>query len=95
MFARISTFNMKPESIADAEAKIAELMPTVMAMDGMVTFTLTINADGSGVVVSVIESEEQSNANQEQVAALWAQFGDFLAAPPEVTGYRVLQHQSN
>ena len=54
MFARVSTYRMKPESIADAEKKLQELMPTIMGMDGMVTFTNAIDADGNGVVVSVV-----------------------------------------
>jgi len=29
MFARISTYKLKPESVADAEAKVQELLPTI------------------------------------------------------------------
>ena len=39
MFARISTYKMKPESIAEAEAKVQALLPAILGMDGMVTFT--------------------------------------------------------
>ena len=95
MFARISKYKMKPESVADAEAKLQKLMPTIMGMDGMVTFTNVIDADGNGIVVSVVESEEKSNANQEQVAEIWAEFSNYLTEPPVVGGYRVLAHESN
>lgn len=95
MFARISTYKMNPESVADAEAKLQELMPKIMGMDGMVTFTNAVDADGNGVVVSVVESEEKSNANQEQVAQIWAEFSDYLTEPPVIGGYRVLAHESN
>ena len=95
MFARISQYKMNPESVADAEAKLQELMPTIMGMDGMTTFTNAIDADGNGVVVSVVESEEKSNANQEQVAKIWAEFSNYLTEPPVVGGYRVLAHSSN
>ena len=86
---------MKPESIADAEAKLQELMPRIMGMDGMVTFTNAIDADGDGVVVAVVESEEKSNANREQVEKVWAEFSDYLAEPPAIRGYRVIAHASN
>ena len=95
MFARVSTYRMKPESIADAEKKLQELMPTIMGMDGMVTFTNAIDADGNGVVVSVVESEEKSAGNREQVEKIWAEFRDFLVEPPVVSGYRVIAHDSN
>ena len=95
MFARISTYKMNPESISAAEAKLHDMMPTIMGMEGMVTFTNAIDADGNGVVVSVVESEEKSNASQEQVAKVWAEFSEYLTEPPVIGGYRVLAHESN
>ena len=95
MFARISTYKMKPESIAEAEAKLQGLLPTILGMDGMVTFTNVIDAEGNGVVVSIVESEAQSDQNAEQVAKIWSEFSDYLLEPPEVSGYRVLAHESN
>jgi len=95
MFARISTYKMNPEFVADSEAKLLELMPTIMSMEGMLTFTNAVDADGNGVVVSVVESEEKSNANQEQVAKIWAEFSGYLTEPPVIGGYRVLAHESN
>jgi hypothetical protein len=86
---------MKPESIAEAEAKVQKLLPTILGMDGMVTFTNVIDAEGNGLVVSIVESEAQSDMNAEQVAKIWAEFSDYLLAPPEVSGYRVVAHKSN
>lgn len=95
MFARAGTYKLNPESIPAAEAKLQEVLPKIMAMGGMVSFTSIIDADGNGVVISVVESEEQSNANQEQVGKIWAEFSDYLVEPPVVTGYRVLAHDTN
>ena len=95
MFARISTYKMKPESVAAAEAKLQKLLPKIMGMDGMVSFTNAIDADGNGVVVSVLESEEQSNANSQKVQEVWAEFADALVEPPVVGGYRVIAHDTN
>ncbi|MGD8339419.1 MAG: hypothetical protein PVH89_01480 [Gammaproteobacteria bacterium] len=95
MFARISTYKMKPESVADAEAKLEQLMPRIMGMDGIVAFTNAIDADGNGVVVSVVESEEKSNANREEVEKIWAEFSTYLEEPPTMGGYRVIAHESN
>lgn len=95
MFARISTYKMKPESIAEAEAKVHNLLPKILGMDGMVTFTNVIDSDGNGVVVSIVESEAKSDMNAEQVAKIWAEFSDYLLGPPTVKGYRVVAHESN
>ena len=85
---------MKPEMIEAGEAKLAELMPQIMALPGLKTFTNVVDSDGNGVVVSVVESEEVSNANQEEVGKIWAAFSEYLSEPPSVNGYRVLAHQS-
>ena len=95
MFARVSTFKMNPEFIPEVEAKLQDMMPLIMGMDGMVSFTSAIDADGNGVVVSVVESEEKSNANQEQVGKIWAEFGAYLTEPPVISGHRVLAYQTN
>ncbi len=95
MFARISTYKMNPESVAEAEAKLQQLMPEIMGMDGMLSFTNVVDADGNGVVVSVVESEDKSNSNRERVANIWSEFNAYLTEPPAVRGYRVLAHESN
>ncbi len=95
MFARVSTYKMKPESIGEAEAKVQKLLPKILGMDGMVTFTNAIDSKGNGIVVSIVESEAQSDMNAEQVAKIWSEFSDFLLGPPQVSGYRVIAHESN
>ena len=62
MFARVSTFKMKPDRIAEGEDKLKELLPQIMAMPGLKCFTNVIDAEGNGVVMSVIESEDISEA---------------------------------
>ena len=94
MFARITRYRMKPESVDAAMAMLEQLKPQIMALPGLLNFINVMNADGSGVVISVIESEEISDANQDKVAALWGQFGDHLVGPPEAEGYNVLMNEA-
>lgn len=86
---------MKLESIAEAEAKAQELLPTIMGMDGMVTLTNVIDAEGNSIVVLAVESEAQSDIKAEQVAKICSEFSDCLLGPPEINGYRVVAHNSN
>ena len=95
MFARITKYHMKPECIEEAKAKLHELKPQIMSMPGMKNFINTMNSDGSGYVISVVESEQTSIANQGAVEALWANFADYLAEPPVAEGFDVLMNEAN
>ncbi|NNE22948.1 MAG: hypothetical protein HKN11_10090 [Rhizobiales bacterium] len=95
MFARVTNYRMKPGSIDTAMAMLDDLKPQIMALPGLKQFINMMNDDGTGCVVSVVESEEQSNANQAAVQALWAQFADHLAEPPTMTGFNIIMNESN
>jgi hypothetical protein len=95
MFARITHYQMKPEAIDAAKAALTQLKPKIMAMPGMIQFINTMNPDGSGCVISLVESEATSNANATAVGALWATFSEHLAAPPKAAGFDVFDNWSN
>jgi hypothetical protein len=94
MFARVTKYRMKPESMDDSIALLNELKPQIMALPGMIQFINVANDDGNGYVISIVESKEISDANQEKVAAIWSRFGDYLAAAPEPAGYNVLMNET-
>lgn len=95
MFARISKYRMKAESIDAAKAKLEEIKPQIMSLPGLKTFVNVMNDDGTGYVLSVVESEEISIANQDKVQAIWSLFADHLAEPPATDGYNVLMCETN
>lgn len=92
MFARITQYKMKPGMRDAAEAKMNELKDQIMGMKGMHSFTNVMNADGSGFVVAVVQSEADSTANAPKVAELWGHFADFLEGAPTPAGFDVLVH---
>lgn len=95
MFARVTHYKMKAGS-KDATTEILNsLKPKIMGMPGMHNFINVANEDGSGYVISVVESEATSNANAAKVAELWGVFSDYLEAVPEATGYDVVANWSN
>ncbi len=94
MFARITHYKMKPETTDSAIAKLNSLKDDIMALPGMVHFVNTMNSDGSGCVVSLVESREVSDANQESVARIWAAFADHLEGIPEGHGFDVIANWS-
>lgn len=95
MFARVTNYRMKPESVDTAKAMLDDLKPQIMALAGLKQFINMMNDDGTGCVVSIVESEEVSNANQAAVQALWGQFADHLAEPPTAEGYNIIMNEAN
>ena len=93
MFARVTRYQMKPGSIDEAMSVLEGLKPQIMAMPGMIDFLNVIDDDGNGYVISVVDSQETSDANQPTVAGLWANFADFLTGPPSATGHNVMMHE--
>ena len=95
MFARVTHYKMKSGSRDAATEMMNSLRNQIMGMPGMQHFLNVMNADGSGYVVAVVESEATSKANAETVAKLWSNFADYLEAPPKPEGYDVIASWSN
>ena len=58
-------------------------------------FINVLNDDGSGYVISVVESEATSNANATKVAEPWGAFSDHMEATPKAEAYDVIANWSN
>lgn len=90
MFARVTPYKMKPGTRAAATKKLYSMKDTIMGMQGMKNFINVMNEDGSGYVISVVESEATSNANAATVRAAWGQMAEFLEEMPTPEGYDVV-----
>lgn len=95
MFSRVTQYKMKPGSMDAAAAIMNSLRSQIMGMQGMQNFINVANADGSGYVIAVVESEAISDANASKVAELWGAFSDHLEAAPKAVGYDVVANWSN
>jgi hypothetical protein len=95
MFARITQYKMKPGSRDAATAMLNGLKDQIMALNGMHSFITVMNEDGSGYVVSIVESEAVSDANADQVAAIWGSFAEYLEAAPTPVGFDVVANWQN
>lgn len=95
MFARITHYKMKPGSRDKATALLHSLRDQIMGMPGMHHFVNVMREDGSGYIVSVVESEASSNANADKVAKIWSNFAGYLEEPPKAEGYDVIANWSN
>ena len=90
MHIRVTHYKMKPDAIEEATAKLHEMKSQIMALPGMHQFINSINADGTGCIVSMVESREISEANEPAVQSIWAHYSDYLLAVPEAAGFDVI-----
>lgn len=90
MHMRVTHYKMKPEAVETATGMLHEMKAQIMALPGMHQFINSINADGTGCVISVVESREISEANEPAVQSIWAHYSDFLQAVPEANGFDVI-----
>ncbi len=95
MYARITRYKLKPESMETARAMLPEMKERIMGLPGTLNFINAANDDGSGYVIAVVESKEVSDANQEAVMAIWAVFGEHLEAVPSPEGFDVIANWQN
>ncbi len=95
MFARVTKYKMKPGTKAAATDLMNTLKGQIMGMQGVHNFINVMNDDGSGYVVSIVESEESSNANAPKVAELWGAFAEYLEAAPTPEGFEVIASWKN
>ena len=68
------------------------LKDQILGMPGMHNFINVMNEDGSGYVISVVDSEATSNAN---AAELWGAFAEHMESAPKAVGYDVVANWSN
>jgi len=92
MFARLTAYKMRRGSKDEATQMMNALRAQIMAMPGMIQFTNIMNGDGRGYILTLVESEAQSDANAAKVAALWANFAPFMEAVPTAEGFQVEAH---
>ena len=95
MYARITKYKMKAGSRDEAVALMESIKGQIMALNGVRHFYNCGNDDGSGYIISIVESKEQSDANADTVKKIWGNFSGLLEAAPTIEGFDVLADWSN
>ena len=94
MFARVTPYQLKDGARNAAIATMEEMKSDILALPGMKQFMNVLGADGSGYVVSVVESQEVSESNADRVRALWGRMAEHLAEMPTPDGGEVVANWS-
>lgn len=87
MYARISTFQVKPDQLAAFDAAIVIASEQLKKVPGMIECKSAIDTEGKGVVFALYPSPEVAAAAGDAIRAVWGGMMGYLAGPPTVGGY--------
>jgi len=88
-YARITKFKMKARSIDTAIERMEGMKQKILGLPGVLQFINAANDDGSGYVISIVESKEIADSNTEALMAVWGAFADLLEEMPTPEGYEL------
>ena len=97
MYARVTTFAVKPEyNNDDTMEQIRAIVPgRLRGLHGFrEAFHLGPREDNKAIVVSFWATEEDAEAALPEIREIWSEFSHMLAAPPEPQGYEVSLHST-
>ena len=95
MYARITTYHCKPETMDDAIVLFEKMKPEIMAISGLKHMFKTGNKDGNCALVAIYENREAAEAAMDTVRAFFARFAEYIDSAPQPLGYEVLVHGTN
>ena len=87
MYARISTFQVKPDQIAAMVAAMPATGAKLKQVPGIIECKSAIDANGKGVVFALYPSPEAAALAADAIKGVWGGLMGFLAGPPSVGGY--------
>lgn len=90
MFARVTPYQLKEGERDAAIATMEGMKSDILALPGVKQFINVLGADGSGYVISLVESQEVSESNADRVRALWGRMADHLAEMPSPDGGEIV-----
>ena len=91
MYARITRFQIKPESLSDVVDRLPQLREMTSKIPGGLFNYAVWNEDGAGATVAVYESKEAAEAAGPQITEIWGALANHLAAPPVFESYANVQ----
>lgn len=91
MYARISSFQIKPEKIAEMRAAMPSAGAKLKAIPGIQECKTCWDESGKGTVFAIYESQQHAEASSEAVRSVWGGLMGYLADPPVLsTGTEVI-----
>ena len=90
MHARITPFKMKQGSRDEAMRTMERLKTQILGLTGMHHFVCAMDDSGSGYIVSLVESQDATEADRDRIREIWSNFSGLLEGQPVPHVYEVL-----
>ena len=87
MYARVTTFQIKPDRLDDMVAAVDAVRGQIARVAGIQSVHGAWRADGSGVTVAIYDSQASAEAAAATIQSIWGGLAEFLAAPPNAEAY--------
>ena len=84
MFARVTRYKFKTDKLGEVDAVLDRARAKLSRIAGLVSTSTMRNDDGVGMTVALYTDAAAAEAAAQQIKDVWADFGDFVAAPLEV-----------
>jgi quinol monooxygenase YgiN len=95
MYARITTYHCKTETMDDAIALFKKMKPEIMRIPGLKHLFHTGNQDGNCALIGIYNSREAAEAATESAKAFFDRFAEYIDSELQPLGYEVLVHGTN
>ena len=94
MFARIVTFHVEPDKLADARTQLEQLGTDVTKeIKGLLEFISLARADGKVISITIFDSKSDMYRAVPKIMQIREQFADLLKSPPSIEEFEVLIHK--
>ena len=94
MYARVITFEVEPEKLADARKLIQQLAPDLSKkIGGLCEFISLVRGDGKIVNISIFDSRSDAYAAVPKIMHVREHFADMGASRPTPEEFEVVIHE--
>ena len=83
MYTRVTHYQIKSGSIAEAENRMDAISDQVSSIPGIIDCYTVWDANGAGVTFAVYESEAAAAAATGTIQDIWGGLGDLLGGAPD------------
>jgi hypothetical protein len=90
MQTRITRFKMRADAVEAARALMESLRAEIMDQPGVGRVVITMNPDGAGYVIALIDEAGSSAEAVDRVRGIWHRFHDHLEATVDPEIYEVI-----
>ena len=87
MYARVTTFKVNPERIAELMSKVGEMRSRITEVPGLTQAYAAWRPDGQGILVALYKDRASADRAVARLQALWGNLAGLVIGVPHVETY--------